>query len=212
MDIQQRIAQFENMVQPGADPNNDMAWFSLGGAYAQASRFADAANAYRKCIAINPAMSKAYQLAGDVLIKAGDKDAAAQMLTEGYVSAAGRGDRLPQKAMGELLTQIGAPVPEVAVKKEAAGAAPEGTFMCSRTGRPGNKMTRPPFKGPVGAWIVENISRETFDAWIAQGTKVINELRLDLSKDEDGVTYDRHMREYLGIDDELYQKLMGKPD
>ena len=43
MDVAQRIAQFETMVRPEADPNNDMAWFSLAQAYADAGRHADAA-------------------------------------------------------------------------------------------------------------------------------------------------------------------------
>jgi Fe-S cluster biosynthesis and repair protein YggX len=68
-------------------------------------------------------------------------------------------------------------------------------------------MSRAPFKGPVGAWIAENISQQTFDDGIRQCTKVIYELRLDLSRDEDGVTYDRHMRDYLGIDDALLAQL-----
>ena len=71
-------------------------------------------------------------------------------------------------------------------------------------------MARPPFRGKLGAWIHGNISQETFQEWIGQGTKVINELRLDLSRDEDGATYDAHMREYLGIDDDLYAKLTGQ--
>ena len=74
MDINARIAQFENMVQPGADPDNDMAWFSLGGAYAQAGRHSDAARAYEKCYTINPAMSKAYQLAGESYLMIGRND------------------------------------------------------------------------------------------------------------------------------------------
>ena len=68
-------------------------------------------------------------------------------------------------------------------------------------------MDRPPFKGPVGEWISTNISNESFGEWIRQGTKVINELRLDLSREQDEAVYDAHMREYLGIDDELYEKL-----
>ena len=68
-------------------------------------------------------------------------------------------------------------------------------------------MARPPFKGPVGAWIFDHISQETFDTWIKQGTKVINEMRLDLSRDQDADTYDKQMREYLGIDEEMYEKL-----
>lgn len=201
-----RIAQFENMVRPEADPNNDMAWFSLGGAYADAGRPADAAKAYERCTALNPAMSKAYQLAGAQFIAAGDTAGAKHILTQGYTAAASRGDRMPQKAMGDLLKQIGAPVPEVG-GHHAAGAGPGGSFICGRTGRAGTKMTRPPFRGPVGEWIQSNISRETFDQWIAQGTKVINELRLDLSRDQDEQVYDEHMREYLGIDEELYASL-----
>ncbi len=205
MDLAARIAQFENMVQ--ADPENDMAHFSLGSAYAQAERHAEAAESFRRCIALNPMMSKAYQLGGDALIKAGREDEAGDLLTKGYVAAAGRGDLLPKNAIGELLKQIGKSVPEVAAPAPAKAAGPEGSFVCKRTGKPGHKMSRPPFKGSVGQWIYENISRETFDLWIGQGTKVINELRLDLSRDEDNETYDRHMREYLGIDEEVLATL-----
>lgn len=208
MDLAARIAQFENMVQ--ADPENDMAHFSLGSAYAQAERHAEAAESFRRCIALNPSMSKAYQLGGDALVKAGRKDEAGELLTKGYVAAATRGDLLPKSAMGAMLKQLGRPVPEVAAAapmKAGGAAGVEGSFVCKRTGKPGHKMGRPPFKGSVGQWIFENISRETFDLWIGQGTKVINELRLDLSRDEDNETYDRHMREYLGIDEELLATL-----
>lgn len=204
MDLAQRIAQFENMVQ--ADPENDMAHFSLGSAYAQAERHADAAESFRRCIALNPSMSRAYQLGGDALIKAGQVDAAADLLTKGFTAAAARGDLLPKNAMAALLRQINRPVPEVVAKASAPSEA-AGSFVCKRTGKPGTKMARPPFKGPVGQWIYENISKETFDLWIGQGTKVINELRLDLSRDEDNETYDRQMREYLGIDEEVLASL-----
>lgn len=208
MDLAARIAQFENMVQ--ADPENDMAHFSLGSAYAQAERYAEAAESFRRCIALNGMMSKAYQLGGDALMKAGRADEAGELLTRGYVAAASRGDLLPKNAMGAMLKELGKPVPEVAAAapaKVGGAAGAEGSFVCTRTGKPGHRMTRPPFKGPVGQWIFENISRETFDLWIGQGTKVINELRLDLSRDEDNETYDRHMREYLGIDEELLATL-----
>ncbi|HRJ50996.1 MAG: Fe(2+)-trafficking protein [Phycisphaeraceae bacterium] len=210
MDPTQRIAQFEAMVRPGADPDNDMAWFSLANAYRDANRHADAARAYERCFQLNPAMSKAYQLAGQSLIEAGDRERAGHILTQGYAVAAGRGDRMPMKAMGDLLVTLGVSIPPVAGEAPARSASPggaEGSFTCSRTGRPGTKMDRPPFRGPVGLWIAEHISRETWEAWIAQGTKIINELRLDLSNDESAETYDRHMREYLGIDDDLHAEL-----
>lgn len=208
--LDDKIARFETMVRPEADPNNDMAWYSLGGAYAEAGRFLEAAQAYERSYTLNPAMSKAYQLAGKALIDAQQPEQAAAVLTKGYTMAAERGDRMPMLAMADLLKGLNKPVPEVAKRAAADAPAHAGSFMCKRTGRPGTQMPRPPFRGPVGEWIRENVTKETFDAWIAQGTKVINELRLDLSRDEDEKTYDRHMREYLGLDDETYEQLTGR--
>jgi Fe-S cluster biosynthesis and repair protein YggX len=199
--VQRRIAQFETMVRPEADPNNDMAWFSLGGAYAQAGRHADAADAYLRCVAINPAFTKAFQMAGQALIEAGQSEKAGEVLTRGFVEATKRGDRMPAKGMGDLLTKLGLPVPQVHVEATQVSAqASTGTFMCKRTGRAGHQLPRPPFKGALGQWVYENISAETWDGWIRQGTKVINELRLDLSRDDDAEKYDRFMREYLGVE------------
>jgi Fe-S cluster biosynthesis and repair protein YggX len=189
-----------------------MAHFSLANAYAQAGRHADAAASYMRCIELNPAMSKAYQLAGEQLIEAsktdpGRKDDAVELLTTGYTSATSRGDRMPANAMKAMLEGLGASVPEVKAAAPAAAEASGGDFVCQRTGKPGHQLPRPPFKGPVGQWIYENISRETWNAWIGQGTKVINELRLDLSQDKDAEAYDQHMYEYLGLDEAALDKL-----
>lgn len=206
MDIETRIAQFEKMAHD--DPSNDMAHFSLGGAYQQAGRFAEAAESYLKCVELNPGMSKAYQLAGAALIATDQPERAGEVLTEGYAAAAGRGDLMPKRAMGDMLEQLGLPVPEV--EEQQAGPAPDGSFICRRTGQPGTPMESPPFRGPFGQWIKDNIAQETFAAWIRQGTKVINELRLDLSQDADSDTYDAHMREFLGVDDEMYEQITGE--
>lgn len=206
MNIDQRIAQFENMCRE--DPTNDMAHFSLGGAYNQAGRFDEAARAFLSAIEHNPNLSKAYQMAGAALMATGNIEDAAEVLTRGYTIAGQRGDRMPQHAIGELLTKLGKPLPQVAAEAPKAGT---GDFVCRQTGRAGSKLPRPPFRGPVGQWIFENISAETFDAWIRQGTKVINELRLDLSRDQDAATYDQHMRDYLGIDEALLREITGQP-
>jgi Fe-S cluster biosynthesis and repair protein YggX len=153
-------------------------------------------------------MSKAYQLGGEALIAMGDKEHAAEVLTNGYVCAAERGDLLPKNAMGELLETLGAPIPEV--KEKAPEEASAGSFVCARTGKAGTQLATPPFKGPIGAWIQANISAQTWRDWIGQGTKVINELRLDLSREADQETYDRNMHEYLGIDDQLIEELREK--
>ncbi len=209
MDNAERIAQFENMCQ--ADPENDMAHFSLGGAYAQSERYAEAAQSYLNCIKANDAMSKARQLAAECLIKAGDEKQAGEVATEGYVECAKRGDLAPRNALAEVLAELGLPLPELPKEAiEAAAAVPAGDFVCGRTGQPGTQLDRAPFKGPVGEWIKENISAQTWQMWIGQGTKVINELRLDLSRDEDSETYDQHMREFLGIDETLHAELLSK--
>jgi Fe-S cluster biosynthesis and repair protein YggX len=231
-ELDKRIAQFQNMAQ--ADPENEMAHFSLAGALAQAGRHAEAAHGYIRCTELAPTMSKAYQLAAESLLKAGEKDKAAQFALRGYTIAAERGDLMPKNALAELLTkQLGKDLPRVEAKggggvggeggrevsllggggggtKKYEGPIPAGSFVDHKTGRPGTKMPRPPFRGPVGEWIQQHISQETFNAWIAQGTKVINELRLDMSRDQDSEVYDQHMREYLGIDDALHGQLMAK--
>ncbi|MCA9279992.1 MAG: Fe(2+)-trafficking protein [Phycisphaeraceae bacterium] len=205
MNIDERIAQFENMARE--DSTNEMAHFSLGNAYSQAGRFAEATASFEECIRLNENLSKAYQLCGAAYLAQGEDDKAADILTRGYTIAALRGDLMPKKAMEELLHKLGRPIPDVAPPPSATPDSPTGSFTCQRTGRPGHKMDRPPFRGPVGQWIYENISRETFDAWIRQGTKVINELRLDLSREEDADTYDLHMREYLGIDNDVLAQI-----
>ena len=203
MNLEERIAQFENMAQ--ADPENEMAHFSLAGAYAEAGRHADAAASYERAIAAQADLSKAYQLAAENHIKAGANDKAIDLLHAGYEVAARNGDLMPKKAIAKLLESLGAPIPTIEGEKEIA--IPEGSFVCQRTGRPGTQLAAPPFRGAVGEWIRENVSQETFREWIAQGTKVINELRLDLSRDEDAETYDRYMYEFLGIDDKLLAQL-----
>ena len=212
MDIQERITQFQNMCRE--DPDNDMAWFSLGGAYDRAGQPREAAQAYMRCIQANESMSKAYQLAGEAFMAAGQQEQAIDVLTRGSLVAASRGDLMPRNAMAQLLQELGAPVPEAPPGpiESIRGGDADGSFICRRTGRPGTRMDRPPFRGPVGEWIAQNIAKETFDAWLAQGTKVINELRLDLSRDEDAEVYDEHMREFLGIDADLYARLVeSKP-
>lgn len=206
MNTDARIAQFEELCQQ--EPGNDMAWFSLGGAYTQADRFADAADAYTKCFEANETFSKAYQLAGASLIKAGEPDKAGDVLEKGYAVASAQGDLMPKNGIAELLQELGREIPVVETKAEQA--APPGSFVCKRSGRPGTQMPRPPFRGPVGEWIQTNISKETFDEWIGLGTKIINELRLDLSRDQDELVYDYGMRRFIGLSDEKFEELSGE--
>lgn len=202
-----RIAQFEKMA--GADPTNEMAHFSLGKAYLDATRYAEAARSLERCIELAPDMSKAYQLCGQAMIGAGWSDRAVDVLNRGYETAARKGDLMPRNAIAELLRGIGREPPTLSreVDEAAQRLRASGTFICQRTGRAGSRLPKPPFRGPVGQWIYENISAETWREWIGQGTKVINELRLDLSNERDQATYDQHMREYLGIDARVLEQI-----
>ncbi|MHC4809157.1 MAG: Fe(2+)-trafficking protein, partial [Planctomycetota bacterium] len=75
--------------------------------------------------------------------------------------------------------------------------------VCASTGRPGTQLEEPPLPGAIGQWILEHVSAETWRDWVDQGTKVINELRLDFSKDADQATYEQHMVEFLGVPPEV---------
>ena len=67
-ELDDRIAQWEKMTQEAPD---DMSWFSLGNAYKDADRPDDADRAFAKAIELNPQMSRAYQVRGQVLIQLG---------------------------------------------------------------------------------------------------------------------------------------------
>lgn len=118
-ELDDRIARFEHMAR--ADPDNEMAHFSLGSAYLQAGRAAEAAASFQRCTALNPDMSKAWQMAGEALIKAGWSDKAVEVLNKGYEIAASKGDRMPQQAMADLLRSIGREPPPPRAPATAAG-------------------------------------------------------------------------------------------
>ncbi|MCZ6493079.1 MAG: Fe(2+)-trafficking protein [Phycisphaerales bacterium] len=206
----ERIAQFEHMA--AEDPDNAMAHFSLGSAYIGAQRHADAAASFQRCIELNSEMSKAYQLAAAALIDSGDEDRAAEILITGYEVAARRGDMMPKNAIAELLKRIGREPPKLSDSDQAKADKIQRSdvFTCQHTGRPGTQLPEPPMRGALGQWIYEHISSETWGEWIGQGTKVINELRLDFSREQDQRVFDEHMCEFLGIDDTLYEQLMQK--
>jgi len=206
MDPETRIEQFRTLLE--SDPDNDMAHFSLGNALIGAGRHDEAAEAFIACTRVNPGMTKAFQLAGRALIDSGQTDRAKGVLLRGYEEATTRGDMLPKNEIEAMLGEIGEDIPEIKDTGDTGGGpAPPRDFKDRKTGRMGTKMPRAPFKGPIGAWYHEHVSKETFDEWIGMGTKIINELRLDLSRDEHDAVYDYAMRLYLGLDDDTYREI-----
>jgi Fe-S cluster biosynthesis and repair protein YggX len=197
METQMRIAQWENMTQ--ADPDNDMGWFSLANAYRDAERLAEAEQAYAKSIELNPAMTRAFQLRGQVLMKLDRNDEAAEALTLGHETASKRGDVMPMRAMAELLEKLGKPVPQVQKPEVPAEVASGDAIIDRRSGRVGARLPDPPMRGPLGKFIYDHFTQDTWREWIGMGTKVINELRLDFSVEEHRKTYDQQMMEWLSI-------------
>jgi Fe-S cluster biosynthesis and repair protein YggX len=52
----------------------------------------------------------------------------------------------------------------------------------------------------IGRRIYESVCAECWDYWVRNmSVKVINELRLDLSTEQGGETYDQIMKETLGL-------------
>ncbi|MDF1808684.1 MAG: Fe(2+)-trafficking protein [Phycisphaerales bacterium] len=210
MDPEKRISQFQRLIAD--DPNNDMAYFSLANALMQSDRYDEAGDTFAKCAQINEAMTKAYQLAGDAYIKAGMVDQAKVVLTKGYIEATTRGDLLPKNAIVDLLKSINEPIPEVKDSKPKTDtqSVATGDFKCLKSGQMGTQIPRQPFRNAMGEWIHSNISNETFTEWIKLGTKIINELRLDLSRDDHDAVYEYAMRIFLGYSDEMYTEQMGE--
>ena len=182
-DLEDRIVRFENMVV--ADPSNDMAHFSLGSAYFDAQRYEEAATSFNRCIALNPDMTRAMELGGSAYLKIKKIDAAQALLQQGYTQAASRGEKRVQDGIEELLNEANLEIPKL---------NSEGNTIAS-----GKPLAEAPLPGEIGRWILENVDEARWHLWIGQGTKVINELRLDFSREEDQKSYAQVSLYHQGI-------------
>jgi Fe-S cluster biosynthesis and repair protein YggX len=198
--LQERINQFRKMAHD--DPENELGHFSLGKALSEAGEYAEAAQSFQRTVELNNQFSKAYQLLGESLLKAGDQAAAIRFLTEGFKVADERGDRIPRDDMARMLREQGAEVP---ASRQSASTAPagEGGFACQRpgclAGPRATQLPQPPMNDEVGQQIYQTVCAECWQEWLGMGIKVINEMRLDLSDEHGQEAYDQYMKEYLGL-------------
>ena len=202
MDVESRINQFKTMTE--ADPENDLGHFSLGKAYLEAGRHEEAEPCFSRVLELNPAYSKAYQFLGRARLELGRRDEAAEVLKRGCEVAGERGDVMPHDEMAKMLSDLGEVAPSI--PESAAAATPSGGeaadgFRCTRCGRPHGKLDERPFKGELGERIHASICADCWREWIAMGTKVINEMGLQLADAEHQATYDQYMKEFLQFDD-----------
>lgn len=196
--IDDRIAQWEKMAEQAPD---DMAFFSLGNAYKEAERYGEAAKAYGQAVGLNQGMSRAYQFLGESLIKDGREEEAKPLLLKGYKTAAGRGDLMPQRSIAEMLKRLDVELPEVedGAAKKAEIESSGNMVLDRRAGQPQPRLADPPMRGPMGQFIFDHYGQITWNQWIGQGTKVINEMRLDFSNVAHQDLYEEHMLEWLQV-------------
>lgn len=195
---EERISRFKYMTE--ADPDNELAHFSLGKAYLDAALYAEAVASLNRVLELNPNFSKAYTLLGSAQHHLGDNLAAVTTLTKGYLIAHERGDLMPRNDMAQQLQELGAKVPEVQVPTLTPELAAAGNIQCRRCGLVVPKMAERPFSGPLGEKIHASVCGPCFKEWIGQGTKVINELRLNLTEQPAQDIYDQHMKEFLNLE------------
>ncbi len=192
-----RIERFKTMTE--ADPNNELGHFSLGRAYMDAGLFQESVPSLERVLALNPKFSKAYALLGKAYVAIHHKERAVETLTRGYAVAHERGDLLPRNEMAQMLKELDAPVPEIRVEELTPEASSQGKILCKRCGRIQPRMPEPPFSGEQGQKIQGDICVICWREWIGQGTKVINELRLNLTEKQGQEVYDKYMFEFLNL-------------
>ena len=56
------------------------------------------------------------------------------------------------------------------------------TVHCVKLGKDAEGLDRPPYPGPLGKKIFENVSKQAWAEWIAHQTRLINEYRLALAE------------------------------
>lgn len=195
---EERIARFKTMTE--ADPENELGHFSLGKAYLDAGLYQEAVGSFLRVLEIKPDYSRAFLLLAVAQRQLGDLAAAVRTLTKGYQVAHERGDIMPRNEMGAMLKEVGASVPEVQAPTLTPELAAAGNIQCRRCGRIGPKMPERPFGGELGEQIHASVCGPCFKEWIGQGTKVINELRLNLTEKPAQDIYDQHMKEFLNLE------------
>ncbi len=188
-DLNEKIERFENMAT--ADPSNDMAHFSLGSAYLDARRFKEAATSFEACVKLNPEMTRAMELGGSALLQLGKVSEAKEILIRGYEQAATKGEMRVKDGIAAVMKAAGIEIPTVEQESTVESGKP---------------LEKAPLPGGTGRWILEHVDQAQWDVWIGQGTKVINELRLDFSREEDQKVYEEYMAEFLGIPSEVIEQ------
>ena len=192
-----RIDQFRKMASD--DPDNALGHFSLGRELLNAGQPADAVASFERVLAIDPNLSRAYQLMATALLRLERRDDAVRQLTAGAKVAHTRGDMMPKNEMVRMLKELNAPIPEELAAQRQTVEVGEGQVQCKRCGRVAARLPKPPMRSAFGNEIYDNICADCWREAIGFGTKVINELRLPLNDPQASKLWDQHVREFLNL-------------
>jgi Fe-S cluster biosynthesis and repair protein YggX len=206
MDNQERLKVFTNMA--AADPENELAHFSLGKVQLEIADAAAAEKSFRRVLELNARHSQAHRLLGEALLRQGRKDDAVLVLRNGIAVAHEKGEYQPRNQMQDLLRKEGVepPLPQAAsaattgAAPGTAGASAAASFVCRRCGQPNPRLDEPPFLNDLGRRIENTICQPCWREWIAMSIKVINEYRLNLLSPQGNEIYETHMKEFLGLE------------
>jgi Fe-S cluster biosynthesis and repair protein YggX len=200
--LAERIAQFRKMAND--DPENELGHFRLAQLLMEDKQLEEAVKSFQRTLELSPQFSKAYQLLGNCLVQLGRKDDAVQQLQKGFQVAVERGDNIPREEMAKMLKALGAEVPQSKTAETDSPAA-GGGFRCKRpgcmAGSHAHQLPSPPMSDDLGKRIVAEICADCWQDWLRNySIKVINELRLDLSREDHQKMYDQYMKEFFGFE------------
>jgi tetratricopeptide (TPR) repeat protein len=203
-DLDNRILQFRKMAAD--DPENELAHYRLGQLFMEAKQHQDAVASFKRTLELSPQFSKVYQLLGANYLELHDRDQAVKVLRQGFQIAEERGDNIPRDEMAKMLRELGE-TPPVSQKAQGVPSGAGDGFRCQRpgcfAGSHARQLAGPPRGADkdIGQRIYETVCADCWNDWLKNmSIKVINELRLDLSTERGAEEYDRHMREYLGLE------------
>jgi Fe-S cluster biosynthesis and repair protein YggX len=199
--IQERIAQFRKMASD--DPENELGHFRLGQLLMEAGELEEAVQSFRRTLELSPQFAKVFQLLGQCLVQLNRRDEAVKVLKDGYVVADEHGHNVPRDEMAKLLASLGEAVPQTQ-KPVAAPAAGGDGFRCKRpgcyAGSHARQLPGPPMNDEIGKRIHNEICADCWNEWLRNySIKVINENRLDLSREDHIAAYDEIMCTFFGF-------------
>jgi Fe-S cluster biosynthesis and repair protein YggX len=204
-DNQERIAQFRKMAE--ALPDDDLAFYRLGSLLMEEKQYGEAISAFRRTLELSPHFSKVFHLLGQCLVAEGRTQEAIDTLKAGFTMADERGDFRPRDEMSKMLVELGQEAP-VSTRGQSPTnpVASEGGFHCQRPtcmmGSRARQLPAPPINDDLGRKIYEKICADCWGSWLRDySIKVINELRLDLSREDHQAQYDHYMLEFLGLEE-----------